>query len=299
MDLEIQAALQQAWERVGQWIEAAVQALPNLFAALLILVVFWFLAGIARRVLDRILGRVSDYSAVNRLLATTAFVAVLGLGILMALGALNLDKTVTSILAGAGILGLAIGFAAQDTVENLIAGILLSVRRPFKEGELVGSNDTFGTVSEINLRSTVLRTPTGQQVYIPNKTVFGNALTNYSELGSRRVDVSCGVSYGDDLEKARRVAIEALSGVEGRDEERDVECYYEEFGGSSINFVARFWIPFAASQKAYLAARSEGIVRLKDALDSNGLSIPFPIRTLDFGIGGGVSLAEQLADVPD
>lgn len=282
-------------DRVGAWIESAVTALPNLVAALVILLIFWILAAGARRVLHGVLARVSSYTAVNRLLSTIVFLVVLVLGLLVALGALNLDRTVTSILAGAGILGLAVGFAAQDTVENFIAGILLSVRRPFREGELISSNDIFGVVTEINLRSTVLRTLTGQRVHIPNKTVFGNPMTNYTALGRRRVDLACGVSYADDLEEVRRVTIGALDAISGRDRNVDVEFFYEEFGASSINFVTRFWIPFRASQPEYLAARSEAIIRLKAAFDEHGITIPFPIRTLDFGISGGATLAEQLS----
>lgn len=295
MDLDLQAALDSALARVGEWVDTAVTNLPNLVAAIVVLIVFSLLAKFARRLLSRLLGRVSDYKAVNRLLSTMLYVAVLGVGVLVALGALNLDKTVTSLLAGAGILGLAVGFAAQDSVENLIAGIMLSVRRPFKEGELVTANGVFGVVNEINLRSTVIRTPPGQFVYVPNKLVFGNPLTNFSELGSRRVDLSCGVGYADDLDHARDVAVRAIEGVEVRDTERDVEFFYEEFGGSSINFVARFWIPFGTSHADYLSARSDAVIRLKKAFDAEGVSIPFPIRTLDFGIEGGVALKEQLA----
>ncbi len=295
MEFDIQSALESGLARVSEWIEAAVAGLPNFLAALLILIVFFLVAKGARRLLARVLSRFSDYKAVNRLLSTLVYVVVLGLGLLVALGAMNLDKTVTSILAGAGILGLAVGFAAQDSVENLIAGIMLSVRRPFKEGELISTNDVFGVVEEINLRATVIRAFSGQLVYVPNKEVFGDPLTNYTELGARRVDLTCGVSYADDLEEVQQVAVRAMEGIENRESDKGVDFYYEEFGGSSINFVVRFWIPFSSSQADFLAARSEAVIRLKKAFDERGISIPFPIRTLDFGILGGVSLQEQLS----
>ncbi|MDX1577703.1 MAG: mechanosensitive ion channel, partial [Gemmatimonadota bacterium] len=259
MDLDIAQALQSSLERVSGWIEGAVRALPSLVAALLVFALFWFAAKTVRRLVRRLLDQVSDYRAVNRLVSTLVFCAAVVLGLLVALGILDLDRTVTSILAGAGILGLAVGFAAQDMVSNLMAGILLSVRRPLKPGELISSGDTFGTVEEINLRATVVRTPGGQLVYVPNSDILTNPLTNYTTLGRRRVDVVCGVSYADDLEKAKRVTLEALAGVEGRDESRDVEFFYDEFGGSSINFKARFWVPFEASNGPYLAARSDAI----------------------------------------
>lgn len=296
MELDLQSALADAWNRVAEWIEAAIAALPNAVAALLVLVAFWFLARGVRALSARLFSRFSTYSAVNRLLSTFLSLSVVAVGILLALGILNLDRTVTSLLAGAGILGLAIGFAAQDTVENLIAGVMLSVRRPFKEGELVQTNDTFGVVDNVNLRSTIVRVATGQNVYIPNKQVLGAELTNYTERGERRVDLSCGVSYASDLAEVRRVALEAVGRLEGRDSSRDTEFYYVEFGGSSIDFVVRFWIPFTTRHGDYMAARSSAVEALKSAFDSHGITIPFPIRTLDFGIdvSGGVPLSDEL-----
>ena len=115
---------------------------------------------------------------------------------------------------------------------------------------------------------------------IPNRQVFENPITNFTVRGTRRVDISLGVSYSDDLEKAKRVAVEAVSAVPGRMPDRDVELFYEEIADSSIDFTIRFWIPFAA-QKDYLAARSDAIIRIKQAFDANGITIPFPTRTLD------------------
>lgn len=298
MDLDIQQALEAMTDKVGEWVEGAIRAIPNLVAAVIVLILFWIVARIVRKIVGKVLERVSTYTAVNRLLSTIAHVAVMAIGLFVALGVLNLDKTVTSLLAGAGIIGLAIGFAAQDTVENFLSGIMLSIRRPIRVGDLVETNDTFGVVREITLRATQVRTPQGQIVYIPNSDVFKSALTNYSQLGSRRVDISCGVAYGDDLQKAKQVAIKAIEGLSSRDESRDVEFFYDEFGGSSINFKLRFWIDFSTSQADFLTAQSEAIMRLKRAFDESGVTIPFPIRTLDFGVVGGKPLAEELGDAP-
>jgi len=292
--MDINQAIRETWEKVGDWLAGAIQALPNLIVALIIVVLFVFIARFARDWSYRLLGRVSEYMAVNRLLATLAFVVLLGVGATIALTVLNLDTAVASILGAAGILGLAIGFAAQNTVENLIAGIMLSVRRPIREGDLVEANDVFGIVQEINLRSTVIGTGPGQLVYVPNGEVFRSKLTNYSKQGQRRVDVVCGVSYANDLEKARRVAIATIEGLPGRVEGRSVELFYDEFGGSSINFLLTFWIPFSSHHGEFLRARSEAIIALKRAFDEAGITIPFPIRTLDFGVLGGATLAEQL-----
>ena len=216
-------------------------------------------------------------------------------GLFVALGILELDKTVTSLIAGAGILTLVAGLAFQDLAANFIAGILLQLRHPFRRGQLVKTNDFYGTVEHINLRATVIRTLTGQLVFVPNKDVFQSPLQNFSSEGRRRVDVPVGIWYGDDLARAERIAIAAVEEVPGRDPSRPVELFYEGFGDSSIDFMVRFWIPFDNREPDYLAARSEAVKRIKSAFDAQGVTIPFPIRTLDFSKIGGRMLHQELA----
>ncbi|RMH62568.1 MAG: mechanosensitive ion channel family protein [Bacteroidetes bacterium] len=280
-------------DKLQGWLGALILALPNLVAAVLIVIGFAFAARLVRRLIVSGMDRVSAYRQVNKLLGTIGYLGVLAASVFIALGILDLDKTVTSLLAGAGIIGLALGFAFQDIATNFISGILLSIRRPFTEGDIIESNGYLGTVADVNLRSTKLRTFQGPLVIIPNKEIFQNPLTNYSELGQRRVDLSCGVAYGDDLDKARRVALEALEGLDVRDPNRPVELFYNAFGDSSINFTARFWIDFR-KQTDFLHAQSEAIMRLKRAFDEHGITIPFPIRTLDFGVVGGEKLSDVL-----
>lgn len=281
-------------DKLQGWFEALVLSLPNLLVAVLILVLFWLLAKAIRSGVRRGLNHTPLASPIRNLITAAVGVAVLATGFFIALGALGLDKTVTSLLAGVGILGLALGFAFQSIAANFIAGIFLSFRQPFSVGDIIETNSFFGTVQEINLRSTVLQKPEGQIVRIPNSEVFESPIVNYSTLGRRRVDLGVGVSYGDDLAKAKELAVAAVEGVEGRLETRDVELFYEEFGDSSINFVVRFWITFSR-QPEYLEARSQALQRIKTAFDENGITIPFPIRTLDFGIVGGEKLSETLS----
>lgn len=291
--LSLQQALQGALAKVVGWGEDFIRMLPNIAAAVVILIFFYVLAKIARRLVGRIMGRVSKYTQVNGLLATMAYIAVLAIGLFVALSVLNLSKAVTTLLAGAGVIGLALGFAFQDIAANFISGILLAVRRPFSENDILETNDYSGVVQEINLRSTKLRTFQGQVVTIPNRAVYGNPMVNHSQLGRRRVDLSCGVAYGDDLAKAMRVAVEAVEASEYRDQNRDVELFYDEFGGSSVNFKLCFWIDFKG-QADFMKARHDAIMRLKKAFDENDVTIPFPIRTLDFGVVGGEKLSEVL-----
>lgn len=291
--------VERVWDRlsgkVQSWMEAVVLHLPNLAVAVLVLVGVWLVARGVRSVVQRLLRRVSQSEQVNRLISQAVYVGIVAAGLFAALGILGLQKTVASLLAGAGIIGLALGLAFQDIATNFMAGIYLSVRRPFRHGHLIETQDYFGTVERVHLRWTEMRTQQGQLLLIPNKQVFENPIMNYTSTGRRRVDLAVGVSYGEDLARVKEVTVRAVEGVPGRFPNRPVELFYEEFGDSSINFTVRFWIPFSR-QPDYLAARSEAIERIKRAFDAAGITIPFPIRTLDFGIKGGATLAEVLAE---
>ena len=296
--MDLRDALRESWEKIGGWLMDAVRALPNLVVAILVMVAFVYAARLVRGWTYRLLGRVSEYHAVNRLLSTIAFVGLLAVGAMVALTIMNLGTAVASMLGAAGILGLAIGFAAQSTVENLIAGIMISVRRPLREGDLVETNDVYGVVQEINLRATVINTPEGQVVYVPNGEVFRSKLVNFTKQGQRRIDLACGISYGDDLARVRDVAVEAIEGLSGRVEGRGVDFFYTEFGDSSINFLVTFWVPFTHHHGDYMKARSEAVLAIKRAFDEHDIMIPFPIRTLDFGIRGGVPLSDEIRRKP-
>ncbi len=280
-------------EKLTGWLQAIIAMLPNLLLAFVIVLLGVVAARLARRVVRRLLGSMSENSSINELMATIVHLAVLAVGLFIALGVLKLDKTVTSLLAGAGIVGLALGFAFQDIAANFISGIMMAVRKPIAIGDVIESNGHFGTVTAINLRTTEVRTPQGPLILVPNKDVFQQALQNYSELGRRRVDLSVGVSYGDNLERVEQVtlaAIRSLSCVQSAD---DVVLYFTGYGDSSINLDVCYWITFSR-QAEYREALSAGVKAVKAAFDANQITIPFPIRTLDFGIKGGQPLSQVL-----
>ena len=296
-ELDFRAAFEDSQSKVMGWVEGLITHLPNIVAALLIFAIFMVLARIVRGVVSRVLRRMSSNSDVNRLVATLAFVVVLFAGVFFALDVLDLDRTVTSLLAGAGIVGLALGFAFQDTAENFISGVFLAVRSQFTDGDIIETNEHRGVVQDVNLRSTVIRTFSGQLVILPNSKVFKNPLVNYTAYTLRRVDIEVGVSYGDDLRKAAAIAKSSVADVPTRVVERDVEVFYTEFNDHSIDFQLRFWIPFAL-ETDFLEARSEAIMRIKEAFDREGITIPFPIRTIDFSEVGGETLAEAWPNRP-
>lgn len=279
-------------DKLEGWYEGFIVMLPNLGVAILIIILTIFISRGVRKLFLKVINRFSDNIAVNKLLATLTTVVVFTIGFFVALGVLELDKTVTSLLAGAGVVGLAIGLAFQEPILNVLSGIIMSVREPFNIGDIIKTNGYFGTIEKISLRSTRIKKFTGEDVIIPNKMVVQNPIENYTLTQFRRVSINCGVGYEDDLNKVEQVAIEAIKDNIPCDDSKPIELYFNEFGDSSINFELRFWLNMA-EQKNYLLNRSKAIVVLKKYFDENDINIPFPIRTLNIDKG---SLIHSIAE---
>lgn len=278
--------------KIGSWITGILNALPNFILAIIVFCIAFIIGKILKKVVLHA-SKKTNNQALARLFGTTVFVAVLIGGLMVALSVLQLQKTVTSLLAGVGIVGIALGFAFQDIAANFISGIIIAVQRPFKTGDLIKTNEYFGSVQHISLRTTELVTLDGLNVVMPNKMVLENPLTNYTKTNDRRVDFEVGVSYAEDLAKVEKITIGALKKVKGRDSKKEPEVLYNKFADSSINFTARLWIT-DARQTPYLRAQSDAILEIKKAYDKASITIPWPIRTIDFGIKGGVPLSKAM-----
>lgn len=278
-------------EKLTAWTQDLVDLLPNLLLGALIFVLGIYLSKAIKKIAKRLIDKVSTQHTINNLFANFVHITAVGITIFATLSVLKLDKAVTSILAGAGIVGLALAFAFQDIAANFISGIFISFRRPLHIGDIVKVQDYMGRVEDITLRDTVLLTFQGQRVIIPNKAVFQNPIENFSLLGKRRVDLVVGVSYGEDLQKVKDIVLDVVQNVTVRTDD-PITFFYDEFADSSINFEVRIWVN-SPEQPIWLQGRSEAIMLIKKAFDANDITIPFPIRTLDFGIKGGEKLSEM------
>lgn len=266
--------------KMDTWFETSVNMLPNIIIAILVVLIFVYiqrvLSNIARKKLK------TDNEAVRRLLVTLFQFIIVSVGIFFALGILNLDKALTSVLAGAGVAGLAIGFAFQEIITNFICGIIITIKKPYVEGDIIKLDDYIGTVKEITLRTSNIVTFDGLDVLIPNKEMFTKAVTNYTTTSIRRVEIKVGVSYSENLRKVEEVVKNCLADLPDRTDQ-PIDFFYQNFGDSSINFSVFIWINFPANG-SYPRTTHQAIIKIKEAFDREGINIPFPIRTLDYSM---------------
>ncbi|GFD69698.1 mechanosensitive ion channel family protein [Alteromonas sp. KUL106] len=276
-------------EKLESWVEGGITLLPNIVVAFLIAILFGIVAKVIGNVVGKLMRRTFESRQIAGLLTSIIKAIILVAGIFIALDFVGLKGTVTSLLAGAGIVGLAVGFAFQDMTENFIAGVAMGIRKPFDIGDVIEAEGVFGNVKEINLRNTLVETFYGQLEVIPNKILFRNILTNYSYLGYRRIEVPVGISYADDIEQAAKVITEAMNTKDYVIKKEETAVYAESFGDSSINLLLWFWIRYPGDP-GFMVVRHDAISTVKTVLEENDILIPFPIRTLDFNAKGGDKL---------
>ena len=156
----------------------------------------------------------------------------------------------------------------------------MAFRKPIQVGDIIQTKDYFGEVEDIDLRVTIIRTFQGMHVLIPNKEVFQSPITNYTKTSNIRIDLEVGVAYDSDLEQVKEVTMAAVQQLPFLLPDREVQFYYDAFGDSAITFKVMFWIEYP-EHPGFLEARSEAIMAIKAAYDRHGITIPFPIRTLE------------------
>ncbi|WP_338868261.1 mechanosensitive ion channel family protein [Spirosoma sp. SC4-14] len=267
------------YAELSLWIRNAIRYIPKVAVAVLVLVLFTLLSRWLSRWVIRGLNRFSTNISLINLTGAVMRVFTMAVGMFVALSVLGLDKTVTSLLAGAGVLALAIGFAFQDLTTNFISGAMIAFARPVQVGDIVETNGFTGKVLDIKLRSIVIDNGKGQTVELPSKDVFQKPIINYSRIGHRRIEVTAGISYIDDLSKAQQIAIEAVRGLPFVLQDQPIELHYRNFGDANIQFVLWFWIKSAGGSPP--VALSEAIIAIKKAFDEHRILTVFAWQTFD------------------
>lgn len=188
----------------------------------------------------------------------------------------NLGVSVGPLIAGVGVAGFILGFAFQDTLSNFAAGLLLLANNPFKVGDYVEVAGQGGTIKELNMMATTLTTPDNKRITIPNKSVWGQAIINYSTMDTRRVEIKVGISYGSDINLARETIAKVLDSDERILKDPAPVIEVVGLGDSSVDFVVRPWVKTADFWGVYFKNQQA----IKEALDAAGVEIPFPQRVV-------------------
>lgn len=263
------------------WLDALVLRIPNFVIAIIILVIFYFLAKGLKKFSRKFLLRQIREESIKQVISKLIYAVVIIIGFFIALGVLQLDKMLTTVLAGAGVLGLAIGFALQGTLSNTVSGFVLSFQPKVRIGDFIETQGKSGFVEEIDLRTVTVRQPDNDYVIIPNKIFVENPFTNYSWTERSRISVGCRVGYGENLEAVENLVRKIISENFEQQEKEEVEFFYTEFAPSAIDFIIRFWIT-SQKPKPKFQAKHTAIKLIKQVFDDAGIHIPYPIRNLGY-----------------
>ena len=263
------------FDRLGNYlVDEGPGLLFQLFLAVGLWILFGVLARLAARLLRRALAspRVRASTLLKDFLVGTISKGVMLVGFLVILNQVGFE--VGPLLAGLGVAGFIAGFALQDVLGNFAAGVMILFYRPFDVGDFVRAGGEMGTVREMSLVSTVLNTPDNQRLIVPNKKIWGETIQNVTANPTRRVDLVFGVSYGDDLGKARAVFERVVKAHPAVLAEPAPMIEVNKLNDSSVDFVVRPWVRTADYWRVYFDLMRS----VKEALDAEGITIPFPQR---------------------
>jgi small conductance mechanosensitive channel len=253
--------------------------------AIAVLVIGRWVSSALRRATVRGLEKARTEPTLIPFLSGIVYYVALAVVVIAVLGLFGIETT--SLVAVLGAAGLAIGLALQGTLSNFSSGVMLLVFRPFKKGDFVDVAGTKGTVHEVGIFTTVLNTPDNVRITVPNSSIYGATIANYSAYETRRIDLVIGVGYDDDLGRAQEIMQRVLADEERVLGEPASQVAVSELGDSSVNFVVRPW----CRSEDYWKLRFDLTRRLKEELEKGGCSIPFPQRDVHLIRDGAESAA--------
>jgi len=259
-----------------QLLQEFLQFLPKLVSAIITFIVFLILSKLAKKSIKKLLSkRISDEET-QKLLTRLATWAILIFGTILALD--QVDFNVTGFVAGLGIAGFTIGFALQDIAKNFVAGILLLIRQPISIGDIVEISGFSGTIQDIDIRDTSIKTFDGELVILPNADVLANPIKNFSGLEKRRRSVKIGLGYEEDVERAKGIFLTAIRTVQGVEAEPAPTVIAMELGDSALSLTAFFWLD--QTKYGLYEVHSAVVEAISEAAKDNQINLPYPIQTV-------------------
>ena len=256
------------FDKLEGWTTTFIKMLPNLVLAFIVVAAGYFLSKLVRNISTKVTQRISNSDSVSSVVSVILQTLTMFFALTIALNILGLDKAVASILAGVGIIGLALGFAFQDLSSNFISGLYMAFRRPFEIGDEVETNAFVGTIEKIELRSTTMSTTAGLHVIIPNKDIFQKPIINYSRSENRRVELAFTLPNTTDLGLAESIVRKALEQLDGS--AKEIEFYYTGIEDPKIKLSVSFQID-NQQPKSFMVQRHNAILAIHRELGENNL----------------------------
>ncbi|MCD0171007.1 mechanosensitive ion channel family protein [Deinococcus sp. 23YEL01] len=262
-------------------VQGLLASLPNVALALVLLLVFWFVAGVARRSVQAVARRAGQPAGIGLVFGRLVSWALLTLGVLVALTVIFPTLTAASLFGALGVSGVAIGFAFKDIFQNLLAGLLILITRPFRIGDQIVSGEHEGTVEDIQIRATLLRTYDNRRVVIPNSELYTNRVIVNTAYDRRRLAVTVGIGYGDDIAQAKRVILDTIAGVDDIRPDPAPTVLVRELADFSVNLEVRYWID-PPVRREVVESQDRVLEALKPALIAAGIDLPLPTQQVLF-----------------
>lgn len=276
-----QEAISIAWGKIQAMIEGLIIMLPNIVLAIIVFALFWFAAGGIKSLVKRLTRQRRHARNLGMVLGRLAQGFTILLGLFVALSIVLPTFQAGDLVQLLGISGVAIGFAFRDILQNFLAGILILLTEPFQIDDQIVFKDFEGTVENIQTRATTIRTYDGRRIVIPNSELFTNSVTVNTAFENRRLEYDVGIGYGDDIERAKQLMLEAIRSVDEVLQNPAPDVLVMDLAESSVNIRARWWIqpPRRADS---LDARDKVLTAIKNKLVANGIDLPFPTRQILF-----------------
>lgn len=263
--MNLEAIVQRLWEL------ATIYGLKVLAAIVIFIVGRWIAKGF-RKLVRRVMDNRKIDSTIVGFVGNLTYILLLTFFVVAAVGQLGIQTT--SFIAILGAAGLAIGLALQGSLANFAAGFLMIIFRPFKVGDYIEGAGTAGTVEQVQIFTTLLKTPDNKTVIIPNAKLTADNIVNYTTKGTRRMDMVVGIGYDSDIDKAREILEDLVSNDERVLKDPAHKIAVVELADSSVNFVVRPWV----NAPDYWDLWFDLTENLKKRFDEAGISIPFPQR---------------------
>lgn len=269
------------WEKMQKMVNDFMSLLPNLVLALIVFAIFFFTARSIKQVVKNLTRNHRQARNLGLVLGRLAQGTTVLLGLFIALSIVIPSIKAGDLIQLLGISGVAIGFAFRDILQNFLAGILILLTEPFQIDDQIVFKDFEGTVEQIQTRATMIRTYDGRRIVIPNSELFTNSVIVNTAFEHRRLEYDVGIGYGDDIDTARQLILEAIHETNGVLQDPAPDAIVVALADSTVNIRARWWVQ-PPRRADVLDLQDRVLTNIKNKLTANGIDLPFPTQQILF-----------------